>query len=101
MTAKSWKETAAERRDARHTKVPDDPRPTPGKKDTKRWCGGKVGREHKPKCMPYGSRFMSGMDIFKDWRVYACTACGKELERYAPIRFRSDPPQPKPDWVTE
>lgn len=41
----SWKASGVQRRDARQIK--DNPQVKhPGKKDTKRWCKGKVGREH-------------------------------------------------------
>jgi len=37
-------------RDARHVhNGPEVPRAVRGKKDRKRWCGGKEGREHTPK----------------------------------------------------
>lgn len=43
--ADSWKASGVLRRDARQTK--DEPNiKHPGKKNTKRWCKGKVGREH-------------------------------------------------------
>lgn len=95
-----WKESAAKRRDARQVRGPDDARPQAAKKDKKRWCGGHVGREHEPVCMPLGKG-----DYCKDWRVLACKNCGKRLAAYMPFgasvtlpaRYRE---RPKPAWVT-
>ena len=83
------------KRDARHVhNGPEVPRRVRAKKDRKRWCGGHVGREHKPKCM--AKRF--DRPSF-NWYVLACTECGKELASYFPM-FRSARRQ-KPDWVVE
>jgi hypothetical protein len=81
------------------------PRPVRGKKDRRRWCGGHVGREHKPVCMDYRELKFRGRglggpadsSVFKNWKVLACTLCGKELEFYFPWQERPSPP---PAWVT-
>ena len=86
-----WKIGAAARRDARHTKGPDEPAPHPAKKDKKRWCGGHVGREHTPVCMPAKLTF-----AFKRARDLVCTTCGKILEQYWGMGKQQPPP-----WVTE
>jgi hypothetical protein len=77
----------------------DVPQAPPARKNTKRWCGGKQGREHQPKCFRknhYGrvSHFYS----------YCCTQCGKELDSWFDreaagwgIGWES----PRPDWVTD
>lgn len=99
MSAKTWKQGAAERRDERHTKAPEvaDGASLRGgrKKDTKRWCKGKVGREHQPKCTPH----LPGLGIFDGWFDLACSVCGKVLDRHWPLgrRERAD----RPDWVKE
>lgn len=74
----TWRQGAARVRDARNVREPE--KASVGglrKKNTKRWCKGKVGREHKPECIIPNGRTPSD-----DTRVLACMACGKELERY-------------------
>ena len=92
-----WKERSIKRRDARHTKEPEI-RPPGGsnKKNTKRWCKGKVGREHKPECRNYSNDVGN---LFKGWRILVCTDCGKHLDYYFPSSLWRTPA--KPDWVTE
>jgi hypothetical protein len=86
-----WRERANRRRDERHTAIPDDaPRSKPGNKNTKKWCKGKVGREHKPICIDHNS--------IKDWKILACTECGKHLDYYWPCRWWGEP-HPAPAWV--
>jgi hypothetical protein len=82
-----WKAGAVKYRDARHTKGPDGHRPVAGKKDTKKWCRGKVGVKHELKCMPW-STLTTG-------RVLACVNCGKHLDYYLPWPTQT----PKPAWV--
>lgn len=84
-----WTESANKRRDARHTKGPERSRPKPAKKDTKKWCRGKVGVEHEPKCM---------QGRFPEYRILACVKCGKELDHYWPARWMTTQP-PRPAWV--
>jgi hypothetical protein len=69
-------------------------------KNTRRWCKGVVGREHKPECVPHGEQSRG-----YDWRNWQCTACGKVLAHYWPLRLTGTDgsvtePEPKPDWVT-
>lgn len=54
---------------------PERKRRWPGKKDTKRWCKGVVGREHKLKTVrwPIGSNWINA------WFVDLCTVCGKQF----------------------
>jgi hypothetical protein len=94
MTSYSnWKEGSVKRRDARHTKSSDEHRTTvPNKRNTKKWCKGKVGVEHKPKCMKYSEVKRSGK-LFDTWRILVCTVCGKELGTYYNTKKN------KPDWV--
>lgn len=100
-----WKKSAAARRDERHAK---DESPAPNalagrapatKKDTKRWCGGHVGREHQPVCTPEPSQPPGHA-----WRILQCCACGRKLDHYYPMTFRREdgtvlPETPKPAWV--
>lgn len=80
-----WRLGGIKRRDARHIK--EDVRPPGGsKKNTKKWCRGVVGREHKPECKPWPS---SG-----SWKVLACTSCGKHLDYYWPASR-----EPTPSWA--
>lgn len=95
-----WKQGAAKRRDERNVRSPDRQRPPPSKKDTRRWCRGKVGVEHKTVCKDY--REVKGLGtaipgFAKDWRLLVCTECGKELAtHYAFGASKKDPPA----WVT-
>lgn len=98
---KSWRESANQRRDARHTKSPDEVGKRPAaKKDTKKWCRGKVGVEHKPKCVDYRETKNNyagmGPGFSKGWKLLVCEACGKELDHYYPFgKAKKNPP----DWV--
>lgn len=96
-----WKARANKRRDERHTKTPETNRPTPAKKNTKKWCKGKVGREHQTRVMSGeeknrsfqhvdGSKFVS----MKNWKFLICIVCGKELDIYYGGSSKR-----KPDWA--
>lgn len=50
---------------------PNEPRTAAGRKDTKRWCRGKVGVKHSPEWRP---------DHIAQFTVYACTTCGRHLD---------------------
>jgi hypothetical protein len=89
------RQKATARRDARNAKDEIKPAATAAKKDTKRWCGGYVGREHVGVCVAYG---VPG-GIFDRWRVLQCTTCGRKLDHYYPLG-QSFVDRPKPDWVT-
>lgn len=102
-----WKAGSIKRRDARSTKSPNEvPKPGPAKKDTKRWCRGKPGVEHRPVCRDYSeaklTRFVAHdgheVKLHKGWKLLVCTECGKELERYYP--WGHDKKNP-PAWVTD
>ena len=97
----NYRASGLRRRNARQDKPPDDHRPVAAKKDTRRWCKGVVGREHKPVCMPYGKGVIRSLSVTQCWRVLACSVCGKELESYTPWPRGSGMRQiPKPAWVT-
>ena len=70
------------------------PRPRSSRK-TRKWCKGKVGVEHTPKCFDYQAikRWCGGRVRLDGWKILVCTTCGKELETYFPRRGD------KPDWV--
>jgi hypothetical protein len=70
----SWRAGSAFKRDVRATKDPalENQKPSPSKKDTKKWCGGKVGREHKPAWR------MSGK-IYSSMAIFECEKCKKQM----------------------
>ena len=92
-----WKEGAVKRRDIRRTAVPNIRPPGGGKRNTKKWCRGVVGREHKPVCVNY-SDLKGSPTIYKGWKVLACDKCGKHLDYWWPYTSIFDPRQP-PDWA--
>jgi hypothetical protein len=94
-----WKQSSIDRNDERHTKIQDDvQKPHTSKKNTKKWCKGKKGKEHTPECMTYKEAKGETLNhILGEWRFLVCTTCGKELEIwYGPKKLFA---QPKPDWV--
>lgn len=103
--ASDWRDRANKRRDERNTKVDDESHKTKrSKKDTIRWCKGKVGREHMPKCFPHKSMSINNKNIFDGWYDLVCSACGKTIDTYRPrtkwLNMELDS-RPKPDWVKE
>ena len=99
--------------------TPEEARPTPGKKDTRSWCRGKKGREHRPECLTYREAKGIAKDWMPDfasaWRLLVCAECGKELARWSPwCAFRpgsvvvcnrgsrgcEETHKPPPEWVT-
>lgn len=94
-----WKQGAVERRDARH--VHDEPGRTPPsrRKNTRRWCKGKVGRAHTPawgRATPFVMP-STGVNTRHNDRVFRCTRCGKEMGQWFDDRwglFRENAPQP-------
>jgi hypothetical protein len=94
------KESANRRRILRQGQT--DPRPVQSnKKDTKRWCRGKVGVEHQGKCM-----------LWRKWTTYpegqekrsyelVCAECSRRLDFYFPSLDEQRYPSKKPAWVTE
>lgn len=103
---------AAARRDSRHTLGSDaaKTRSNPNKRDTKRWCKGKVGIEHKPAVKTYaeiknwqGIKGLAKGDIWQGWLVQYCSTCGKELDHYVPpfgdVALYRKPPPPPPEWA--
>lgn len=99
-----WKERSINRRDTRQTKVPDIRPPSGSKKNTKRWCRGKFGVEHRPICVSYSEfKNIPATDWSKDWKLLICSECKKTLDYWWPMeslrlgipRYDATPP----DWV--
>lgn len=97
MSNESWKQSGVKVRDARHTKVEDTATPSlpSKKKDTKKWCRGKVGTQHELKCFVYKND--NGSKFTKCWYVLSCMSCGKEMDHYYGTFVNSK----KPDWVVD
>ncbi len=92
----SWSDNARRRKLARQAPAPEDvPQAPPARKDTKKWCGGKVGRSHQPKCF-------QRTGYLANWYDLCCTVCGKQLDywREPNQHWVSIRQTPKPDWVT-
>jgi len=68
-------------------------RPVPGKKNKKKWCKGKAGKEHKPS--PYNTKYAWAKG---KWWELICDECGKRLEFYYPF-IGSSGDNRVPDWV--
>ena len=89
-----WKEDSNKRRDERHTKI-DDSGTGPAisqKKDKKKWCKGKVGKEHKTEVRKYSEVKKIDMNYCVNWKILICTVCGKELDVWFTRKN-------KPDWA--
>ena len=69
----SWRASGLVVRDARADKTPERPRPRAAKKDTKHWCKGKVGREHRGEW-----RWAKPYRFLRSWEK-ACAECDKRL----------------------
>lgn len=74
-----WKQGAAKRRDARATKDEPRKRRVHRRKDTVRWCRGKVGVEHV-------TETVAKFKLLPTYVVDRCVNCGKEM------RFRETQP---------
>ena len=99
----SWRERANVRRSERQTAVPDDHK-TRGvsKRDTKRWCKGKVGVEHKlvvkPRSEIAGKAHYQILTTSEKWLIRYCESCGKEVAWWYPMGGMKREP---PAWVVE
>jgi hypothetical protein len=86
----SWKASSLKRRDFRHTHDgPEVPKHGNKKKNTKKWCKGKVGKEHD---MEIGVIARSYSSLSGAFVVDKCKGCGKEMN------WRWNPAKPKPSW---
>lgn len=108
---KSYKEASNDHKNARKAKDPEsDKSAKPSKKkDTRKWCKGKKGVEHKKKCVDYRTTkgivtnwpgVWANNSLFKDWKVLICTECGKELAHWTGKMPWETKSRPVPDWVT-
>lgn len=71
----SWKVGSAIARDTRATKDPGTQvAKHSSKKDTRKWCRGKIGREHKPRWVSDHNKHYSSASI------YECSVCKKHIE---------------------
>ena len=63
-------------------KFPERDRRWPGKKNTRRWCKGVVGREHQPQWVRHEYEFSTGgtRKIIWLWNEKVCQVCSKRLE---------------------
>lgn len=94
-----WRERANKRRDARRTALPVIRPPSGSQKDTKKWCRGKVGRTHTPKCVSF-SELKGSPGIYRGWKVLVCAVCGRHLDYFWPSPWRTQPQQP-PSWAVD
>lgn len=92
-----WKDSARKRREVRQAKPLDAPIPFRSVKDTKKWCKGKVGREHKPTCFVDNKSYYTV--VKKQPRILACSACGVTLGYWEPWPLMKKWKTPKPAWV--
>lgn len=74
----SWKASGIKRKDFRNTKNGPEVIKPRSKKNTKRWCRGKVGKEHKIIHQPHPTYGKFGTHVDR------CDECGKELKTYWP-----------------
>jgi hypothetical protein len=89
----------AVRKAARQTLVDDAPktRSVPNKRNTKLWCKGKVGVEHKPVVGTWrAAKNWSGPNIFHGGLIQYCSECGKEIAQFLPMRGSA---RPTPEWA--
>jgi len=94
----SWRGRAIARRDQRQTKVPDIRPPSGSKKNTKKWCRGKPGVEHKPVCVDYATHKNANWPR-DGWKLLICSECKKELDHYWPPIFSWEKPRDPPEWA--
>lgn len=84
------------RRNVRQAKV--DVRPQGGsKRNTRRWCRGVEGREHKPVCKNYAEVKRLPVNWANSSKVLVCEVCNKQIDYYFVSPWR--PAAPPPAWV--
>jgi hypothetical protein len=100
----SWREGSAARRVERQAPAAKDVPKTRGTRDTKRWCRGRLGVEHRAVVK---TRSELGKDTWsrdhlkplrRQWLIRFCTVCGKEIDHYYPFGTMIDRPPP---WALE
>jgi hypothetical protein len=82
----SWHASGVIKRDAQHTKDPEEDARMPGKKparkkDTKRWCKGKEGRDHEIVWVAWETvyHYRSWTKIVTNRLVGRCKTCYKQM----------------------
>lgn len=91
-----WKQGAAKRRDARNTALPAIRPPSGSKKNTKKWCRGKAGVEHKPVCRDWSE--VKNVTYMRGCKLLICAECSKQLAWWFPWPgTKSEPPA----WAAE
>lgn len=80
----SWNASSIKHRDARHSHDGPEINTKKKKKDTKKWCKGKVGREHEYTTVD-SKRFRNTVSMFQ---VDKCSKCGKETNWKIKDEFR-------------
>jgi len=105
VSNKTWADDSPYRH--KDEQIPEEVRPQRGKKNTRKWCKGKEGREHKPETVRstfYNGPLFEKKDchfvthhVIKNgervplpprWVCYhdvRCTECGKVLESFLPM----------------
>jgi len=99
-----WNERARIRRNVRQAPAESDVPKAHGNRDTRRWCRGKVGVEHK---LVVASRDQLGKGygapVFEPWLVRYCATCGKEFDSYSSMSFagKREPPEWAATYLAE
>lgn len=63
--------------------IPEDPRKAPSKKDTKHWCKGKIGREHKLAWIDHPGFMLTEWQRdhnIEPLKLKRCSTCGKHFD---------------------
>lgn len=107
----SWRQRGAARRSTRQAPASTDVAKLRGSRDTKRWCRGKPGVEHKPIVATRSELGKASWDADRPLRrqslVRYCADCGKELDSFyqfggeIPFMRLNEPPQWALDFFAE
>lgn len=93
----SWKEEANKRRDARASKDEVIREKSSIRKDTKKFCKGKVGKEHILVVKNYFElKEPASKPPYPDRYVLFCSKCGKEIDIF--YEFKNEE---KPKWLLD
>ncbi len=95
-----WKAGGLKKRDAQHTKTEETSPGRGKKKDTKRWCKGKVGRVHIPGCRKEYMTLSHDKQLFLGYQKF-CITCGKELDFWRGGKSWLGTKKPRPDWAVD
>lgn len=75
----NWHASAVERKNFRRGAQTDRIRRPRSKKDTKKWCKGKVGVLHNPQITGFKRVVFGWVSMIIEWK---CDACGKEWSQW-------------------